>query len=120
MKAIVYAAPQQFSYQEVPVPEIAPDEVLIRIHSCGICGTDLHIHEGEFLAKFPLIPGHETVGVVAGMGKNVKGFELGERVCADNSELCGECFYCRRGELLLCEHFEAHGVTMDGGFAEYC
>ena len=65
-------------------------------------------------------PGHETVGVVAGMGPKVKGFEIGERVCADNSELCGECFYCRRGELLLCEHFEAHGVTMDGGFAEYC
>jgi len=54
------------------------------------------------------------------MGPKVKGFEIGERVCADNSELCGECFYCRRGELLLCEHFEAHGVTMDGGFAEYC
>lgn len=85
-----------------------------------MCGTDLHIHEGEFLAKFPLIPGHETVGVVAGMGSNVKGFTIGERVVADNSELCGECFYCRRGELLLCEHFEAHGVTMDGGFAEYC
>lgn len=50
----------------------------------------------------------------------MKGFKVGERVCADNSELCGECFYCRRGELLLCEHFEAHGVTLDGGFAEYC
>jgi D-arabinitol dehydrogenase (NADP+) len=60
------------------------------------------------------------VGVVAAVGPKVKGFELGDRVVADNSELCGECFYCRRGEELLCEHFEAHGVTMNGGFAEYC
>lgn len=64
------------------------------------------------VAKFPLIPGHETVGVVAAVGKDVKGFEVGERVCADNSELCNECFYCRRGQLLLCENFNAHGVTM--------
>jgi len=54
------------------------------------------------------------------MGPKVKGFQIGERVCADNSELCGECFYCRRGQELLCENFEAHGVTMNGGFAEYC
>jgi D-arabinitol dehydrogenase (NADP+) len=107
---------------EVPLPTLRPNDILIKVKACGVCGTDLHIHEGEFLARFPLIPGHETVGVVAALGSDVKegSFSLGDRVCADNSELCGECFYCRRGELLLCEHFEAHGVTMDGGFAEYC
>lgn len=67
-----------------------------------------------------MIPGHETVGVIAALGDKVKGFKVGDRVVADNSELCGECFYCRRGEELLCEDFQAHGVTMDGGFAEYC
>lgn len=67
-----------------------------------------------------MIPGHETVGVIAAVGDKVKGFKVGDRVVADNSELCGECFYCRRGEELLCEDFQAHGVTMDGGFAEYC
>jgi D-arabinitol dehydrogenase (NADP+) len=67
-----------------------------------------------------LIPGHETVGVVAAIGPKVKDFQIGERVVADNSELCGTCFYCRRGDELFCEHFEAHGVTMNGGFAEYC
>lgn len=71
-------------------------------------------------AQFPLIPGHETVGVVAAIGPKVKDFQIGERVVADNSELCGTCFYCRRGDELFCEHFEAHGVTMNGGFAEYC
>jgi D-arabinitol dehydrogenase (NADP+) len=104
----------------VELPSLRPNDILIKVKACGVCGTDLHIHEGEFLARFPLIPGHETVGVVAAMGPSVKGFSVGDRVCADNSELCGECFYCRRGELLLCEHFEAHGVTLDGGFAEYC
>jgi D-arabinitol dehydrogenase (NADP+) len=105
-----------------------------KVKACGVCGTDLHIHDGEFIARvrnnaiigmkltfqFPLIPGHEVVGVVAAVGKNVKQFKVGERVVADNSELCNECFYCRRGELLLCEHFEAHGVTLPGAFAEYC
>ncbi|KAI9874391.1 MAG: hypothetical protein M1823_007695, partial [Watsoniomyces obsoletus] len=75
---------------------------------------------GEFLAKFPLIPGHETIGVVADMGAQVKGFKVGDGVVADDSELCGECLYCRCGEELLCEDFNGHGETMDGGLAEYC
>ncbi|KAI9813325.1 MAG: hypothetical protein M1832_006340 [Thelocarpon impressellum] len=120
MKALRYSKPEVYGVVEAPLPKLRDNDVLIKVKACGVCGTDLHIHEGEFLAKFPLIPGHETVGVVAALGKDVKGFELGQRVVADNSELCMECFYCRRGELLLCEKFEAHGVTMDGGFAEYC
>jgi len=120
MKALRYDKPESYAVVEVPLPTLRDNDVLIKVKACGVCGTDLHIHEGEFIAKFPLIPGHETVGVVAAVGKDVKGFEVGERVCADNSELCNECFYCRRGQLLLCEKFEAHGVTMDGGFAEYC
>lgn len=120
MKALRYSKPKEYGIVEVPLPEVPDDYILIKVKACGVCGTDLHIHEGEFIAKFPLIPGHETVGVVAALGKEVKGFEVGDRVVADNSELCGTCFYCRRGQLLLCENFEAHGVTMNGGFAEYC
>ncbi|RMZ76204.1 hypothetical protein DV737_g4925, partial [Chaetothyriales sp. CBS 132003] len=120
MKALKYDAPEKFSVVEVPLPTLRDNDVLLKVKACGVCGTDLHIHEGEFLAKFPLIPGHETVGVVAAVGPKVKSFSVGDRVVADNSELCGECFYCRRGEELLCEDFQAHGVTMDGGFAEYC
>ena len=120
MKALRYEKPEDWSIVEVPVPELRDNDVLIQVKACGVCGTDLHIHEGEFIAKFPLIPGHETVGLVAAVGKNVQGFQVGDRVAADNSELCNECFYCRRGQALLCENFEAHGVTMNGGFAEYC
>ena len=71
-------------------------------------------------AKFPLVLGHEIVGTVSAMGPGVKGFQVGDRVVADNSELCGECFFCRRGEELLCENFQAHGINLNGGFAEYC
>ncbi|KAK5247547.1 N-terminal acetyltransferase A complex catalytic subunit ard1, partial [Exophiala xenobiotica] len=120
MKALRYEKPEVFSVVEAPLPELREHDVLVKVKAAGVCGTDLHIHEGEFLAKFPLIPGHETVGVIAALGPKVKGFKVGDRVVADNSELCGECFYCRRGEELLCEDFQAHGVTMDGGFAEYC
>ncbi|KAJ5601009.1 hypothetical protein N7510_010543 [Penicillium lagena] len=120
MRALQYSKPEHYGLVEVPVPELRENDILIKVKACGVCGTDLHIHEGEFIAQFPLIPGHETVGVVAAVGPKVKGFEVGERVVADNSELCGTCFYCRRGDELFCENFQAHGVTMNGGFAEYC
>ncbi|KFA78356.1 hypothetical protein S40288_05008 [Stachybotrys chartarum IBT 40288] len=123
MKALRYEKPEDWSIVQVPLPELRDNDVLIKVKACGVCGTvepDLHIHEGEFIAKFPLIPGHETVGVVAAVGKNVKDYKVGDKVAADNSELCEECFYCRRGQPLLCENFNAHGVTMNGGFAEYC
>ncbi|KAH0834798.1 chaperonin 10-like protein [Lanmaoa asiatica] len=84
-----------------------------------MCGTDAHIHDGEFISKFPLIPGHEAIGTVVEMGKNVKGFEVGDRCVADVGITCDNCFYCRRGQSLLCENFNARGVTLDGGFAEY-
>ncbi|KAI0202998.1 GroES-like protein [Astrocystis sublimbata] len=121
MKALRYEKPEVWGIVEVPLPTLRPGDVLIKVKACGVCGTDLHIHEGEFIAEFPLIPGHETIGVVVGMADDVKGFKIGDRVAADNSELCGHCFYCRKGDELLCEDFKAHGVLgLDGGFAEYC
>ncbi|KAK3387219.1 NADP-dependent mannitol dehydrogenase [Podospora didyma] len=120
MKALRYNKPKEFEIVKVPLPKLREDDVLVKVKACGICGTDLHIHEGEFIAKFPLIPGHETVGVVAAVGPKVKGFQVGDRVAADNAELCGHCFYCRRGAALLCENWAGHGTTLSGGFAEYC
>jgi len=103
----------------VPIPTISDDEVLLKVTCCGICGTDSHVHEGEFIAKFPLIPGHEVVGTIAAVGKKVKGFVEGDRCVADPGVTCEQCFYCRRGQSLLCENFNGLGVTMAGGFAEY-
>ncbi|TRM57526.1 chaperonin 10-like protein [Schizophyllum amplum] len=119
MKAIEYSEPTKFEVKHVPIPKVGDNDVLLKVSVCGICGTDLHIHEGEFIAKFPLIPGHEAVGSVVEMGKNVKGFDVGDRCVADVGVTCDNCFYCRRGDILYCEDFKARGVSSDGGFAEY-
>ncbi|KAF2968782.1 hypothetical protein GQX73_g4801 [Xylaria multiplex] len=121
MKALRYEKPEVWGIVEVPLPTLRPGDVLIKVKACGVCTTDLHIHGGEFIAAFPLIPGHETIGEVVGFSDDVKGFKVGDRVAAENSEYCGYCFYCGRGDELLCENFKAHGVIeLSGGFAEYC
>ncbi|KAK8861588.1 chlorophyll synthesis pathway protein BchC [Kwoniella newhampshirensis] len=119
MKALWYNKPQDFEIKTVPVPKIGPEEVLVKVDICGVCGTDAHIHEGEFISQFPLIPGHEAVGKIVAMGDKVSGFEIGDRVAADVGETCSHCHYCRKGDELFCEHFSAAGVTRDGGFADY-
>ncbi|KAH9990377.1 putative sorbitol dehydrogenase [Xylariaceae sp. FL0662B] len=120
MKAVRYNKVKDFSLVTMPVPEPRPHEVLIKVKSCGFCGTDLHIHNGDFASRMPVVTGHETSGIVVEIGSDVVGFKLGDRVTGDNSELCGYCHYCRRGQLLYCENFAAHGVHLNGGFAEYC
>ncbi|KZV74185.1 GroES-like protein [Peniophora sp. CONT] len=119
MKAVYYHGPRNFEVTDVPVPQVGDDEVLIKVSSCGICGTDGHIHGGDFIAAFPLIPGHEVCGTVAAVGKDVTGFQSGERVVADPSVVCENCFYCRRGQPLLCENYLGRGCNLPGGFAEY-
>lgn len=118
MKAIVYDGPRSFTYRDVAEPSPGDDEVVIRVHACGVCGTDLHIHEGEFSPRFPLIPGHEFAGEIAAVGSAVQGWQLGDRVVANCNRSCGDCFYCRRGQFLRCENLVAYGIQLDGGFAE--
>ncbi|MBE0478098.1 zinc-dependent alcohol dehydrogenase family protein [Candidatus Aerophobetes bacterium] len=119
MKAIVYSSPGKFKYTDVPKPTVKSDEVLIQIKSCGLCRTDIHIHEGHFIAKFPLINGHEFAGIVEEVGEKVQDFKVGDRVLADNTELCGACYFCRNNQPLYCENFVSHGCNCAGGFAEY-
>jgi len=119
MNALWYNAPRDFEIKKVPIPSVGPDDVLLKVTCCGVCGTDGHIHEGEFISTFPLIPGHEAIGQVVEMGANVKGFAKGDRCVADVGITCDNCFFCRRGQTLLCENFNARGVTQDGGFADY-
>jgi len=118
MKAIVYDAARSFAYRDVAEPEIDADEVLVRIRGCGVCGTDLHIHEGEFGPRFPLIPGHEFAGEIAAVGGEAGDWQVGARVVANCNRACGHCFYCRRGQFLRCENLVAYGIQMAGGFAE--
>jgi D-arabinitol dehydrogenase (NADP+) len=118
MRAVVYDAPGRFSVRELPDPVPGPGEVRLRCTVTGVCGTDLHIHRGEFLSGYPLVPGHELVGEVAEVGEGVTGLQAGQPVTADNTVLCGHCEFCRRDQPLYCRNFHSLGVTGPGGFAE--
>ena len=123
MQAAVYRGVNDVRVETVPVPQICDGEVLIRVHSCGICGTDLKkIHTGSHSA--PRIFGHETSGVIAAVGDDVQGFAVGDRVMVFHHIPCGECFYCRRKVFAQCPVYKKVGCTAGfepagGGFAEY-
>ncbi|HUY50010.1 MAG TPA: zinc-dependent alcohol dehydrogenase family protein [Streptosporangiaceae bacterium] len=102
---------------EDPVP--GPRDVVVEVAACGICGTDLHILEGEFAPSLPIIPGHEFAGVVVATGSDVGEIAAGQRVAVDPSLYCNECHYCRIGRNNLCERWNAIGVSVPGGAAQF-
>ncbi len=122
MHAMVLVKPgAPLEYLEVPVPAPGPEQVLIRVHACGVCRTDLHIVDGELTEpKLPLIIGHEIVGTVAALGAQVQKFRIGDRIGVPwLGYTCGQCRYCRRDRENLCETPKFTGYTLDGGYAEY-
>lgn len=104
---------------EVPIPEPAPGEVLVKVEACGICGTDRHLLHGTFPSKPPLTLGHEFSGIVVDVGAGVT-LAPGTRVACDPNTWCGTCENCLRGRVNLCLNNVATGIHRDGGFAEYC
>ena len=119
MKAVVYDAPGSFTITQVPTPDPKPGEVRVRVRQTGICGTDLHIHNGKFFAEFPLTPGHELVGPVDALGEGTEGFRVGEYVAVNPNMNCGHCEYCRVGRTLMCANLKGLGTNWPGSFAEY-
>ena len=120
MKAQVVESPNKMVYKDIPIPEIATDEVLIKVKYCGICGSDWSIYKGLYAAeKLPLITGHEFWGTIEELGSDVTGLKVGDRVAVDLCLCCGTCYFCRRGDGLLCQTFAQLGIHVDGGFAEY-
>jgi L-iditol 2-dehydrogenase len=123
MAAAVYRGVNDVRLDEVPVPEIGAGEILVRVHTCGICGTDLKkIATGSHSA--PRIFGHETSGIVARVGQGVRKFNVGERVVVFHHIPCGECYYCRHKTFAQCATYKKVGCTAGfepsgGGFAEY-
>ena len=123
MKAAVFYRKNDLRIEEIPIPEISADEVLIKVHACGICGTDLHIFDGdEGAAPTPAgtVLGHEFSGEVIKTGELVKTVSVGDTVCVDPNKLCGYCDYCRGGIGHFCENIVGIGTTVNGGFEEYC
>ncbi len=120
MKAAVVEKPNRLVVKQVPVPEIGEGEVLIRVKYTGICGTDWSIYSGKYSAdKLPLIPGHEFSGVLERVGREARGLKEGDAVTADINMSCGTCFYCRRGNPLLCPQFTQLGIHTHGSYAEF-
>jgi threonine dehydrogenase-like Zn-dependent dehydrogenase len=120
MKAAVLESVKCLEIREVPIPEIADDEVLIKVKNTGICGTDWSIYNGWYSAdKLPMIPGHEFSGVIAKIGRSGNGFREGDHVTADINMSCGHCYYCIQGDQLLCNNFTQLGIHTNGTFAEY-
>jgi len=108
--------------REVPVPQIGPDDVLVRVEYAGICGSDPHIHHNEVNYKInvPVILGHEFSGVIEEVGRNVKDFKVGERVTAEtHADYCGKCLLCRTNNYHLCRERKGYGFHVDGAFAKY-
>lgn len=119
MKAAVIESVGRAVVAEVPDPTPGPREVVVEVAACGLCGTDLHILQGEFAPKLPIVPGHEFAGEVVGVGTRVTELAVGDRVAVDPSLYCHECRYCRTGHNNLCERWAAIGVTTAGGAAQY-
>jgi L-iditol 2-dehydrogenase len=123
MRAVVYHGVNDIRVETVPVPRIGPGELLVKVATCGVCGTDLKkIHYGSHSA--PRIFGHEMAGVIVAVGPGVTSYEVGERVMTFHHVPCGECYYCRKGTPAQCPLYKKTGVTAGyepsgGGFAEY-
>jgi propanol-preferring alcohol dehydrogenase len=105
---------------DVPAPSPGPGQVLLRVHACGLCRTDLHLVDGELPhPKLPIIPGHQIVGTVAALGPGAQRYAVGRRVGVPwLGWTCGQCAYCRAGRENLCDHARYTGYQIDGGFAE--
>jgi alcohol dehydrogenase, propanol-preferring len=122
MRAMLLDVPgRPLRLSELPIPVPGPSQILLRIHACGVCRTDLHVADGELAeAKLPLVLGHEIVGTVEALGEQVEGFSISQRVGVPwLGHTCGNCRYCLSGRENLCEQARFTGYHLDGGYAQY-
>jgi len=123
MKSAVFYGKHDLRIEDYPMPVPGAEDVVIQVKACGVCGTDVHIYEGDKGAADvtpPTILGHEFSGVVTAVGAAVTAYQPGDRVCIDPNCYCGACEPCRNGVAHFCEHMIGYGTTVNGGFAEYC
>jgi 2-desacetyl-2-hydroxyethyl bacteriochlorophyllide A dehydrogenase len=119
MKAAIIQSANVITIENIPDPKPEAREVIVEVAAVGICGTDLHILEGDNETNLPLVPGHEIAGTIVSVGKDVTKEYIGQRVAIDPSLHCGECHFCKRGRGNLCLHWNGLGVTKFGGAAQF-
>jgi L-iditol 2-dehydrogenase len=125
VKALVLKEYRHFAVEDFAVPDLQPGEVLVRVRVCGICGSDVHGMDGSSGRRIPpIVMGHEAAGEIAKIGSGVTGWKTGDRVTFDSTVYCGDCWYCRRGKINLCDNRRVLGVSCGeyrrhGAFAEY-
>ena len=122
MKAArLYKPGEPLKIEQVPIPEVGADEVLVEMKACGICATDVHtaVHGMVPVSFSPIILGHEPSGIIVEVGSFVKGWKAGDRVISFGAATCGSCSYCRQGKDSLCLSSQIMGIHRDGAFAEY-
>lgn len=122
MKAVRLKGKLNICVDEVPIPTISDDEILLKVRAASICGTDVRMYKNGYEdvnEDNPLIIGHEFAGDIAAVGKNITGYHIGQKVAVAPNIGCGTCDLCVSGNTQLCENFDAFGITIDGGFAEY-
>ena len=119
MKAVLFTAPGVLEIAEVDDPTPSPGWVVVAPAAVGICGTDLHILDGDLARSWPTIPGHEFAGEIVAVGPDAHGLLVGDRVAVDPSLYCGQCYYCRRARGNQCERWGSLGVTRPGGASEF-
>lgn len=119
MRAFTITAPNQGEVRNVAMPEPGQGEAVVKVAYTGICGTDYHIFEGDFLSSYPLINGHEFSGIVTAIGSGVTDWAIGARVAVDPTLYCGHCYHCLRRQANHCDYWGAIGDTRDGSLAEY-
>lgn len=118
MKALIFIEPGKLEIAEKKLRKPNNNELIIKINSCGVCGTDFHIFKGDSFAECNTILGHEFSGIIVDKNNHIE-FENGDKVVIDPNIYCGKCSYCRNGKINFCKNHKALGVTLDGGFAEY-
>src|SRR5881398_3410143 len=125
MKALLLSKYRHLEIADLPNPTPGPGEILVKVAACGICGSDVHGYDGSSGRRIPpIVMGHEAAGRIAAMGAGVTGLAEGDRVTFDSTIYCGDCAYCRRGEMNLCDNRQVLGVSCGdyrrhGAFAEY-
>ena len=125
MKAMLLTEYKNLTVTEFPKPEISATDILVQVRACGICGSDIHGYDGSTGRRIPpLVMGHEAAGVISEIGSSVTAFKVGDRVTFDSTVSCGHCFFCRRGDINLCDNRMVLGVSCGdyrrhGAFAEF-